>query len=139
MQSPAQLAKTSGVGVTGKQLQPAETLAPKRPCRGGMTHPGKLQVRLMSCPSLLGHEIQPCAHLDPLGGQRATTDCSDQHCPDVGSHSISAVGVQAVARQQVNSPPVSTKSVAISSTFRHRHPLLAVDAQGRGGFAVESG
>jgi hypothetical protein len=28
MQSPAQLAKTSGVGVTGKQLQPAETLAP---------------------------------------------------------------------------------------------------------------
>ena len=36
MQSPVQLAKTSGVGVTGKQLQPAETLAPKRPCRGGM-------------------------------------------------------------------------------------------------------
>ena len=38
MQSPVQLAKTSGVGATGKQLQPAETLAPKRPCRGGMTH-----------------------------------------------------------------------------------------------------
>lgn len=37
MQSPAQLAKTSGVAVTGKQLQPAETLAPRRPCRGGMT------------------------------------------------------------------------------------------------------
>jgi hypothetical protein len=83
----------------------------------GMTHPGKLQVRLMSCPSLVGQEIQPRAHLDPLAGPRATTDCSDQHCPDVGRHSISAVGVPAVARQQVNSPPVSTKAVAISSTF----------------------
>ena len=37
MQSPFQLAKTSGVGVTGKHLQPAETLAPQRPCRGGVT------------------------------------------------------------------------------------------------------
>ena len=45
--------------------------------RGGMTHPGKLQVRLMSGPSLVGQEIEPRAHLDPLAGPRATTDCSD--------------------------------------------------------------
>ncbi len=43
MQSPAQLAKASGVGVTGKQLQPAETLAPKRPCRGGVDAPVSAQ------------------------------------------------------------------------------------------------
>ena len=99
--------------------------ASARALRGGMTHPGKLQVRLMSCPSLVGQEIQPRAHLDPLAGPRPrrTAPTSIARTWEVTPSQLS----------KCRPPPSASQlsagfdqSVAISSTFvtaTHSLPL----------------